>query len=391
MHGVTLVRVLAGAIGRPCYCDPELMRILFVSGTSVGGAAKSTAELAAALARRGHRVATLMALDEARRTRAWNDRLLDASVRLRPLEKTIDPIRRRVGARLCELSEANGVVSARAAKPANALAAMIQRVRPDVVVTNSVERPEWRQIHDDLGKLGIPRVLYLRERTSLGHLTRLGLPGDLLLSNASGHAAEAAAAGYRATVIPSIVETDAARVESSRERVVYVNPVPLFGLDIALGLASDRPDIPFTFVKSWPLEESESAALDAAIAALGNVEIQEFSASVADVYRRARVVLLPYRHPGRPRVVVEAHANGIPVLASREDGLAEGVGPGGSCVDVDASRDEWARALGALWDDVEHYDEVVARTRAFAARPDIQPSVVVDTFEVALRDRFGLT
>jgi glycosyltransferase involved in cell wall biosynthesis len=365
------------------------MRILFVSGTSMGGAAKSTHELAAALCDRGHHVVTLMAVDEARRLRALHDEVLDASVRLRPLAPAIHRVRRRIGA-APRPDGGRPYPALRAAKPANALRRVVAEHRPDVVIANSLERPEWRQIHDDLSALGIPKVLYLRERTAIGHLVRGGLPGDLLLSNATGHADEAAALGFSAEVVPSVVDTSRAVVESTREHVVYVNPVPLFGLDIALALAEDRPDVPFTFVRSWPLEPDAERELLAAVAVRPNVSIQEFSADPRDVYRRARVVLLPYRHPGRPRVVPEAQASAIPILGSTEDGLAEAIGPGGRTVPVDAGRRAWANGLAAMWDDPTAYALLVDATRTWAGRAEISTTAIVDRFEALLHERLGL-
>ena len=57
------------------------MNVLFVSGTSVGGAARSTYELAHELTQRGHQAATLMVSDEATTTIHRHKRFLNAAVK----------------------------------------------------------------------------------------------------------------------------------------------------------------------------------------------------------------------------------------------------------------------------------------------------------------------
>ena len=78
------------------------MRALFVSGTSVGGAAKSTYELAEVLAARGHTVFTLMKVDEAQRSTKLHKRLLNLDVKVarsaapRLAKRAVSTLRRRL-------------------------------------------------------------------------------------------------------------------------------------------------------------------------------------------------------------------------------------------------------------------------------------------------------
>ena len=257
-------------------------------------------------------------------------------------------------------------------------------MQPEVVVVNSVDLTTWRAIHADLEARGLPSVLYLREETGLLHLSHSGLPPDLLLSNARSHARAAKELGHEAVVVPSIVDTSRALVASTRERVVLVNPIPSYGLETALGLATARPSIPFTLVESWPLSDSDLGELEARIAALGNVELQRFTADPARVYERARILLAPYDAANRPRVVAEAQANGIPVLATDRPGLAEAVGPGGVLVGPDEPLEKWIDALDRLWGDADDYERFVVLARDHAAREEMRPDTVVERFEAEL-------
>ena len=79
---------------------------------------------------------------------------------------------------------------------------------PDVVVASSIGRVAWRRIRAQLASLGIPSVLYMREQSALGHLTISKAPPDLLLANAHTYVERAAALGYPAVMVPSVVSVD---------------------------------------------------------------------------------------------------------------------------------------------------------------------------------------
>jgi glycosyltransferase involved in cell wall biosynthesis len=298
--------------------------------------------------------------------------------------RVVDHAVRRVGRSLRPDPVARAYPSWTAVRPENALDAAIAAVEPQVVVVNSIDLPAWRQVRDDLQRRGIPVALYMREETSLLHLSHSKVPPDVLLANATGHAEAAAALGYHATVIPSVVDCTSLRVESTRERVLFVNPIEMYGVDVALALAARRPDVPFAFVESWPLADEQLAELRATLAALPNVELRRFVPDPRELYRDTRILLAPYRYPGRSRVIAEAHCNGIPVLVSNGYGLAEAVGPGGLLADPDGPIDAWVDALARLWDEPAVYDEFAAAAREWSARPEMQPDTVVRALESAL-------
>ncbi len=104
------------------------------------------------------------------------------------------------------------------------------------------------------------------------------------------------------------------------------------------------------------------------------------------VYADARVLLAPFLLDGRPRVVLEAQANGIPVLASDLPALRETVGEDGQFVGADAPALEWAAALGELIDDPIRYRRASDAARAHAHREEVDPDVIVSRFERALAD-----
>ena len=79
---------------------------------------------------------------------------------------------------------------------------------------------------------------------------------------------------------------------------------------------------------------------------LANVSLRPRSVGLADVYRSTALLLVPSQCPEAfSRVVLEACANGIPVLASRAGGVPEAMGESGVLLDPADSADRWARAI----------------------------------------------
>jgi glycosyltransferase involved in cell wall biosynthesis len=363
-----------------------LMRVLFVSGTSAGGAARSSHELADVMARRGHGVTVLMRNDRARFWTTIHRRAVNLRVKLgeRRLAKLVDVAGRQIGTRLHDDITPRTYSSLLATRPENAARRVIKRFRPDVVVVNSIDLPAWRQLRNDVARLGLPVVLYIREETGLLHLSHSRVAPDFVVANATGHAERARELGHDAIVVPSIVDCAKCRVESTRERVLLVNPTAMYGVDVALALATARPDIPFTFAESIPLEPEELAALQEDIGMLGNVELQRSVPDARQLYSKVRLLLAPYRYPGRSRVIAEAQCSGIPALASTGYGVAEEVGEAGVTLDPDGPIELWIKAIGDLWDDPEHYERLSAAARRQVDAPDRQPNALAARFEDAL-------
>ena len=108
---------------------------------------------------------------------------------------------------------------------------------------------------------------------------------------------------------------------------------------------------------------------------LPNVTWRKPTLDMSDIYGGTRIVLVPSQWEETwGRVVTEAHAAGIPVLARAYAGLPESVGPGGVLVEADAPIEAWIRALRQMWDDEAYYETLVARTREFSARAEATPA-----------------
>jgi glycosyltransferase involved in cell wall biosynthesis len=362
------------------------MDLLFVSGTTVGGSGRSQRELAAALARRGHRVRFLVDDKQAASATRWlHGQLSDLSVRWsgRPGARIADWARSRPGRRWqpVEMGDLPHVASP---VPQNALASVLSLWRPHAVVVSSVERWAWRLIHQSCAQHGVPSVLYVREDDSLTHLDTGALP-DLLLANAESLTRSLRSRGFACTFLPSAVDTSLTRTESSRRTALAINPVPSRGGDLVWQVAARLPDIPFVVQESWPLKPADLAVVHDRVARLPNVEFRRASPPGPGLYGDARVLLVPYRVDNRPRVILEAQANGIPAVVGDVPSLIEAAGPAGVTVPLE-SVDDWVEAIDCLWHDADRYGALVSAARGQAERSEVQPDVVAERFEGLLAD-----
>lgn len=333
------------------------MRVLFATNHAypplrVGGSESSTHDLCLTLQERGVEVAVLSSSLRRRSTGA-----LDV-VRAFP---------RRPGS--VARDEECGYAVYRSPSPAAAARQVVADLRPDVAV---IQAGRSLALAARLTELGVPCLVYLRD----ANFTKLGGPvrGDLRYVATSRDLARRFEEqfGIVAASIPPLVRPERYRVESTRSNVTFVCPIGEKGLDIALGLARRRPDIPFVFVESWELNPLRAAALKRRLPP--NVRLRTPVADMREVYAEAKIVLVPsHWAEGWGRVVSEAQVSGIPALASDRGGLPESVGPGGLLLDAGAGLDRWTEALTRLWDDETEYARLAALSAEHAQRPEFEP------------------
>lgn len=360
---------------------PPAARLLFVSSVTEGGSGRSQRELAAALDRDGRDVGFLVddGAGAGMRRRLLSE-LTDATVRFegRILARPFDLARARVGAR-SRGRAIDGIPHRITIAPENAIDRVLRRDRPDVVVVSSVSAVTWRRVRSVCRRHAIPTALYLREEPALRHLAK-GLLPDLLLANSGTLVDEAARFGHVARLVPSVVRVDPMERPPSREVALLVNPLASHGLHVVGPLAAARPDIPIVLQESWTLAGPDRAEVERLVRDHPNVEFRAYEPRPGAVFRDARLLLAPHQVDNRPRTVLEAQANGLPVVASRWPGLVEAVGDGGIVVSPEAGAEEWIRAVGGIWDDESCWMNLSDRARMHAARPEVRPDGVAARF-----------
>jgi hypothetical protein len=213
---------------------------------------------------------------------------------------------------------------------------------------------------------GVPAALYFHnvEEASFGGWVRPEA-GFLCLANSGFTAARwRALFGLACHVLPPVVNAEACLAGvGSRERVLFVNPVPVKGVELAFALAQACPDIPFTFVPSWTLQSNWAAQVQARAAALPNVQLLDAVEDMRPIYADTKLLLMPsVWEEAFGRTVVEAQINGIPALASDRGALPQVVGQGGLMLSPHAPVAAWVQALRTLYADPGPWAEPARRT-----------------------------
>jgi glycosyltransferase involved in cell wall biosynthesis len=262
--------------------------------------------------------------------------------------------------------------------PPEGAAEVCSTFRPDVVVVQAGTPVPLARAFDGLN---VPTVVYLRdvEFQQLGGNPRIELQRTAFIANSRFTAARARERlGIRAEVIPPLVDHGAFATKTRRHAITLINPEPIKGGIIALELAADRPDIPFELIESWP-SNRRLVELMARAGSLPNVRWRRPINHPRKIYRNTRILIAPSQwEEAWGRVVNEAQASGIPVIASHIGGLPESVGAGGSLVSPHDDVSAWKKAVYALWDDPREYARLSAAARENILRRELQPDYLLD-------------
>lgn len=340
------------------------MRILFTIGNPYlpqrsGGAQSSTRQLVEELSTQGHVVAVMCRLSGG----GWTE--------------ISSRIKRRLGRTRFSRDTQLGHAVYRAWDPTDA-SEVVQKFRPDVAV---VQNGSTIPIAKSLEAHGVPVVLYFRNvefeelEGSPAELSRALFVANSQFTANQHHEKF----GITCTVIPPLVNPDLYQTVSTLANVTFINPYPVKGLEIALAVAEQCPDIPFNFVESWGINPEHRAFLDQRLARLPNVTLQPRTSDMKTVYGKARILLAPSLwEEAWGRVATEAHYSGIPVIGSRQGGLPEAIGPGGITLDINSSITEWVAAVRRLWDNPTEYAKLSTSALKFSQRLEMKPDYQVD-------------
>lgn len=351
-------------------------RVLFVTGfnyfpQSTGGSESSTHELCVAITKSGFMPAVLAAL-------------------FPRLDRTY--LRNRLYAKLtgqyAPADKYSSYAVYRGWEVATALDEVATTFRPDVVV---IQSGEPAKLTNKALSLGLKTILYLRDVEFANH-------GGVYQNNAALRVIANSEFtserfldrfGIPSIVIPPTISSEnylSQRPRKERGAILFINPHPYKGVDLALKLAKLNPQFDFLFVESWHLATELRQKYLAQASQLSNVRWLPQQQDMRPVYEQAAILLVPsICEEAWARVVSEAQINGIPVLASNRGGLPESVGPGGITLDPEQSSIEtWSRCLRQMIVDEDLYRYFSKAARAYSERPVIQPDALTRRFLTVL-------
>jgi len=338
------------------------MRVLIVTGfkylpQSKGGAESSTHELVVALRAKGHKVAVLAALmPKHDLVYFWNRSVYRFTGNPSPADNLA------------------GYKVYRAWSTNEALEAVCRDFAPEVVAVQSGEPARLTNLSLEFG---YRTVLFLRDVEYSTHGGHYSAHKNLrVVANSqftANHFKESF--GIDSIVIPPAIDPAKYYVPESKrifDSVLFVNPHPSKGAELAFALAEAHPDIPFLFVESWRLDPEIRDRYLRLAGQRGNIQWLTQQKDMRKVYRRARITIAPSQwQEAWCRVASESHVNGTPVIASDVGGLPESVGPGG--VLIDSSKKElWVAELGKLWNDKAAWKTLSTRATTYSRRSSMK-------------------
>lgn len=262
---------------------------------------------------------------------------------------------------------------------------VVEKARPDVVVS---QLEGGIAILEGL-RFASRRVLLLRAFEhyrgdgTYPDLRRFVEGGGIAIANA-GVLSRALAPhlGVELPVVYPLVDVNEYRTERpSPDHVTFVNPVRVKGVEVFLEVAARMPEQRFLVVEGWPVPEREREELLQRFALLPNVRYVPRVDDMREVYASTAILMVPSVYEETfGRVVLEAQASGIPVVASPRGGLPEVVGDGGLVIDDYLAAGAWVTALRGLLQDPARRRELSLRATANANRDDFSVERNVSRF-----------
>lgn len=258
---------------------------------------------------------------------------------------------------------------------------IVKKEKPDLVIIKSGEAVRIAEL---LKPLNIPMVFQLHDVEFHLHQGDFKELGNITCIANSYFTARKyhSAFGVNPRVVHPFISADKYCTVTTRENVTFINPHPQKGVDIALKVARQCPEIAFTFVQSWSLNEEDRNNLMNELATLPNVTLLPPVNDMKQVYAKAKIVLVPSRwQESYGRVASEAQFSGIPVIASNRGGLPEAVGTGGILLNPDGPIEEWVAAVKRLWSDQQYYTALSAEAYNYSNRPALNQDNQIRMFE----------
>jgi glycosyltransferase involved in cell wall biosynthesis len=266
---------------------------------------------------------------------------------------------------------------------------VVQQEKPDLIVVMAIEPVRMALAAKPTGVPVLMQLMDVEFKDHGGDFRKLG-PISCIANSTFTATTYRDEYGVEPVVIYPFIAPDRYQTHTTRQNVTFINPVPEKGRDMAIAVARLCPDIPFTFVETWPLSPEQRQTLMRMLAGLPNITLLPPQKDMRSLYGSCRILLAPSLwSEAYGRVATEAQFSGIPVIASNRGGLPEAVGPGGIVINAEAPPDQWAAVLRRVWNDDDLYHQLSVAADAYAHRPEMSYSALLDQMERAFAGAVG--
>lgn len=171
---------------------------------------------------------------------------------------------------------------------------------------------------------------------------------------------------------PSIKISDYKLNSNKGKYITFINPNAKKGIDIFLQVANQLPTYRFMVVEGW-----EKIPGSSPLRKLKNVTVRSRQFDMKIIYQETKLLLVPsVWKEAFARVVVEAQAGGVPVLAGRHSGLIESVGNGGILLRDYLEVTVWTQAIESLFGNKNLYKALSIKARENASRFDVEKTAI---------------
>jgi len=267
----------------------------------------------------------------------------------------------------------------RSSRPAESFTALLTTILPDIVVLTGRELVNLVRI---LSKMDFPVATWLFDNEHHG-FDDLVLSAEIQFLATSSFVSDQVRTflGVPAEVVPPFIREQGEVRSSQGDRVLFFNPTRRKGIELAFEIASERPDMRFTFVETWCLSDDWRQYCYKQAARCGNIDWRKPVLNMVELYRQARLMLVPsICEEGFCRAVTEAQRFGIPVLASDRGYLPTNVGEVGSTLSPDEPLHIWLEELDRIWESAGNDPKLVSLTREHALRSELNYEKVAGRF-----------
>lgn len=232
-------------------------------------------------------------------------------------------------------------VNVHTAHPRAAADDLVARMAPDAVISHHEHAQHALELARRLGAAGI--TLFHNDFPNAHKMMRQRPDLAVVNTHWVGRRLAPSVLGIPSIIVHPPVDRELHRTTPGGA-VTMINLYRMKGPDTLWRLARSLPHLKFLAVKGGYGAQTVHPGFP-------NVEVIESTQDMAgDVWSRTRVLIVPSRYESYGKVVVEAFASGIPVVAANTPGLTESVGNAGTLLPRTQPL-AWARRVRELAED----------------------------------------